>query len=209
MTGAGIPAFNSGAIAPGASPFAVTFGAEGVFPYHCEFHPTMQGRVTVAMGGPSDAFVTIQPAMTSIRRTSRSGLAAPCTGATARSSPTPSPRTAAAFRRIASTAARSSATRPRSRAGRTANSLVRVRPRPRDEVAQLPPARATVDVCRRNDRHPCTEPGRVVRGRDVAPPPLLLPPDIAERQDPRTARAAPRRITCARTSRSTATWRCT
>ncbi|MFL5936215.1 MAG: galactose oxidase-like domain-containing protein [Gaiellaceae bacterium] len=63
MSGAGVPAFNSGSLAPGAAPFTVTFGAEGVFPYHCEFHPTMRGKVTVAMGGPSDAFVTIQPAM--------------------------------------------------------------------------------------------------------------------------------------------------
>lgn len=63
MGGSAPPAFNSGALAPGASPFEVTFGAEGVFNYHCELHPTMQGKVTVVAGGPSDANVTIQPAM--------------------------------------------------------------------------------------------------------------------------------------------------
>ena len=46
----GTPAFNSGAFAPGAPPFEVTFGAEGSFSYHCEIHPIMQAKVTVVAG---------------------------------------------------------------------------------------------------------------------------------------------------------------
>jgi plastocyanin len=61
MSGSATPAFNSGPLPPGAPVFEVTFGAEGVFTYHCEIHTAMQGKVTVVMGGPSDAYVTIKP----------------------------------------------------------------------------------------------------------------------------------------------------
>ena len=61
MSGSAPPAFDSGPLAPGAPVYDVTFGAEGVFTYHCQFHPVMQGKVSVAMGGLADAYVTIQP----------------------------------------------------------------------------------------------------------------------------------------------------
>jgi len=59
MQGAGgTPAFDSGPISPGGS-FMATFGAQGVFTYHCQFHP-MQGTVNVVMGAPPLAIVTIE-----------------------------------------------------------------------------------------------------------------------------------------------------
>lgn len=39
-------AFDSGAIAPGAS-FGVTFSTPGTYTYHCAFHPMMTGTVVV------------------------------------------------------------------------------------------------------------------------------------------------------------------
>jgi FtsP/CotA-like multicopper oxidase with cupredoxin domain len=61
MSGAGLPAFDSGLIAPAPAglPFEVTFGVEGVFPYHCERHAFMRGKVTVATGGEQQKTVTI------------------------------------------------------------------------------------------------------------------------------------------------------
>ncbi len=56
----GTPAFNSGPLPPGAAPFEVTFGAEGTFGYHCNFHPNMQGTVVVAPGNPMLRTVDIQ-----------------------------------------------------------------------------------------------------------------------------------------------------
>jgi FtsP/CotA-like multicopper oxidase with cupredoxin domain len=55
------PAFNSGPLAPGAPDFEVTFGAEGVFPYHCELHPVMQGKITIAAtSANTEVYVNIQ-----------------------------------------------------------------------------------------------------------------------------------------------------
>jgi FtsP/CotA-like multicopper oxidase with cupredoxin domain len=59
MQGAsGVPAFDSGPIALGGS-FEATFGTEGTFAYHCNIHPQMQAKVTVAMGEAMLAVVTI------------------------------------------------------------------------------------------------------------------------------------------------------
>jgi plastocyanin len=55
---AGAPAFDSGAMTPGAA-FEVTFGTPGTFNYHCTFHP-MAGKVTVAAVGPALATVSIE-----------------------------------------------------------------------------------------------------------------------------------------------------
>jgi len=52
------PAFDSGPLAPGAT-FEVTFGAEGTFNYHCNIHPIMQAQVSVAMGKPNFSMVNI------------------------------------------------------------------------------------------------------------------------------------------------------
>jgi FtsP/CotA-like multicopper oxidase with cupredoxin domain len=54
----GVPAFDSGPIAL-SSPFEATFGAEGIFHYHCNIHPSMRGVVTVAAGQPALVTVTI------------------------------------------------------------------------------------------------------------------------------------------------------
>ncbi len=48
----GTPAFDSGPIAKNGS-FETTFGPEGTFSYHCNIHPSMQAKVTVAMGNPT------------------------------------------------------------------------------------------------------------------------------------------------------------
>ena len=48
----GTPAFDSGPIAKNSF-FEATFGPEGTFNYHCNIHPSMQGKVTVAMGNPT------------------------------------------------------------------------------------------------------------------------------------------------------------
>lgn len=49
---------DSGTFGPGAS-YSHVFGTAGVFPYHCELHPTMTGSVTVAAGGDSLVNVSI------------------------------------------------------------------------------------------------------------------------------------------------------
>jgi plastocyanin len=41
-----VGAFDSGAIAPGAS-FGLTFSTPGTYTYHCAFHPMMTGTVVV------------------------------------------------------------------------------------------------------------------------------------------------------------------
>ena len=59
MQGAsGTPAFDSGPIALMGS-FESTFGPEGTFDYHCNIHPSMRAKVSVAMGGPILATVNI------------------------------------------------------------------------------------------------------------------------------------------------------
>ena len=61
MQGAGgVPAFDSGPLAPGGPAFEVTFGAAGTFGYHCNIHPFMQGTVNVVGGAPGLATVTIR-----------------------------------------------------------------------------------------------------------------------------------------------------
>jgi len=60
MTASGsIPAFDSGPLGPGAT-FEVTFGAEGTFNYHCGIHPIMQAKVIVAVGKPALSTVDIK-----------------------------------------------------------------------------------------------------------------------------------------------------
>ena len=59
MTGSGTPAFDSGALAPGAPPFAVRFGSPGNFQFHCNFHPQMHGTVNVVAGGAASATFNI------------------------------------------------------------------------------------------------------------------------------------------------------
>ncbi len=54
----GTPAFDSGPLSPGGN-FVVTFGAEGVYTYHCQFHP-MQGTINVVAGAQGLATVTIE-----------------------------------------------------------------------------------------------------------------------------------------------------
>lgn len=56
----GTPAFNSGPFSPAGPPFEVTFGTEGSFTYHCEFHQQMQGTVIVAAGERPEATVAIE-----------------------------------------------------------------------------------------------------------------------------------------------------
>jgi plastocyanin len=51
-------AFNSGQIAPGAS-FSFVFTSPGAFAYHCDYHPGMQGAITVTTG--SGGTPTAQP----------------------------------------------------------------------------------------------------------------------------------------------------
>jgi len=59
MTGpGGVPAFDSGPI-PLNGAFETSLGAEGVFDYHCNIHPSMRGRVTVAAGQPMLTTITI------------------------------------------------------------------------------------------------------------------------------------------------------
>ena len=41
-------AFDTGAIAPGSTSAPVTMPTAGSYPYHCSFHPTMTGSLTVA-----------------------------------------------------------------------------------------------------------------------------------------------------------------
>jgi FtsP/CotA-like multicopper oxidase with cupredoxin domain len=59
MNGSGVPAFNSGDLHPMHPPFEVTFGTEGQFSYHCTYHPIMQGTVKVETGGATLASVRI------------------------------------------------------------------------------------------------------------------------------------------------------
>ena len=54
----GKPAFDSPDLNPGSS-FSVPFGSEGEYNYHCRFHPNMQGTVKIIMGGPATASVNI------------------------------------------------------------------------------------------------------------------------------------------------------
>ena len=49
---------NSGDIAPGTT-FPHVFASAGSFPYHCTRHPVMTGTVTVAVGSPMAAAVSI------------------------------------------------------------------------------------------------------------------------------------------------------
>ncbi len=44
-TGAG---FDTGAIAPGATSAPITFNTAGTFSYHCSFHPSMVGSLSVS-----------------------------------------------------------------------------------------------------------------------------------------------------------------
>jgi plastocyanin len=39
--------WDAGDIAPGASSQSVVFATPGVFPYHCRYHPSMHGTITV------------------------------------------------------------------------------------------------------------------------------------------------------------------
>ncbi len=55
----GQAAFSKSPFSPGDAPFEVVFGAEGTFGYHCEIHPNMQGKVTVAVGGAPAKSVAI------------------------------------------------------------------------------------------------------------------------------------------------------
>lgn len=55
----GVPAFHSGPFSPGALPFEVILGAAGTYTYHCEIHPSMQGRIVVAAGEGPEAVVNI------------------------------------------------------------------------------------------------------------------------------------------------------
>ena len=59
----GIPAFDSGQFTPGAVPFQVTFGGPNSYDYHCEIHPSMQGKVIVAGGesAAADVFIVDSP----------------------------------------------------------------------------------------------------------------------------------------------------
>jgi len=49
--------WDSGSLSPGAA-FSYTFDSLGTFPYHCTFHPTMLGTITVT---PSTQIPTITP----------------------------------------------------------------------------------------------------------------------------------------------------
>ncbi|MDH5539906.1 MAG: multicopper oxidase domain-containing protein, partial [Rhizobacter sp.] len=55
----GAAAFNKSPFSPGDAPFEVVFGTEGIFGYHCEIHPSMQGSVVVEAGGLPEAVVAI------------------------------------------------------------------------------------------------------------------------------------------------------
>jgi plastocyanin len=55
----GAPAFDSGQFPRGAMPFEVSFGGPNTFDYHCEIHPSMQGKVIVAAGEAATADVFI------------------------------------------------------------------------------------------------------------------------------------------------------
>ncbi len=55
----GVPAFDSGPFPPGALPFEVQLGAEATYTYHCEIHPSMQGKIVVAAGEGPEQVVTI------------------------------------------------------------------------------------------------------------------------------------------------------
>jgi plastocyanin len=59
MDGSGTPAFDSGALAPGAPPFVVHFGSPGNFQFHCSFHQQMRGSVNVVLGGAASATFNI------------------------------------------------------------------------------------------------------------------------------------------------------
>jgi FtsP/CotA-like multicopper oxidase with cupredoxin domain len=55
----GRPAFDSGPLPAGSPPFVVTFGAAGTFRFHCNFHQQMRGTVTVVAGGSPTATFNI------------------------------------------------------------------------------------------------------------------------------------------------------
>src|SRR2546426_1640853 len=55
----GVPTFDSGPFPPGALPFEVQLGAEATYTYHCEIHPSMQGKIVVAAGEGPEQVVTI------------------------------------------------------------------------------------------------------------------------------------------------------
>jgi plastocyanin len=55
----GAPAFNKSPFSPGDPPFEVTFGTAGTFGYHCEIHTSMLGTVVVEPGGLPEAVVAI------------------------------------------------------------------------------------------------------------------------------------------------------
>jgi len=59
MSAGGTPAFDSGPLAPGAMPFVVSFGSPGQFQFHCNFHPQMHGTVNVVVGGAASATFNI------------------------------------------------------------------------------------------------------------------------------------------------------
>lgn len=54
----GAPVLNSGTLNPGAQ-YMRTFNTAGTFPYHCNFHGSMQASVTVGAGGLPGASVSI------------------------------------------------------------------------------------------------------------------------------------------------------
>ncbi len=55
----GVPAFNSGPFSPGSPPFEAVLGPAGTYTYHCEIHPSMQGKIIVAAGEGPEAVVNI------------------------------------------------------------------------------------------------------------------------------------------------------
>jgi FtsP/CotA-like multicopper oxidase with cupredoxin domain len=60
MSGGGTPAFSSPDLAAGAT-FNVTFGGEATYNYHCNFHQEMHGTVVVSATAPSsDTYVLIE-----------------------------------------------------------------------------------------------------------------------------------------------------
>jgi plastocyanin len=72
----GQPAFDKNPFNPGDPPFVVKFGAPGTFNFHCNFHAVMTGTVTVAVGGADTAtFNLVGPPMKFVNPANNSNTA--------------------------------------------------------------------------------------------------------------------------------------
>ena len=207
----GSPVFQSAPLNPGQV-YEMTFTIPGIYDYICGVHgPSMAGRIRVDTAGPALVDVQATGSNTFVPADATVGVGGKVrwtnTGGTQHSvvETGGANRPSLCFNGrafIGNTPTIVAARRP-------ADPLVRVQPRPRHGLAQLPPSRAAVAVRRRERRRPQHRPGRVVRRRDRCAAGPAAPAGDREGPAPEAPAEEREGVRLAATSSSTATSRCT